>query len=175
MAYINGRLHEVESWDGKSEALPPAPDYVLLIEAAKQGTSSKKGSPQLEITTVVQNEGELHGRKGVFFYNLQLDKDTPRKRLRSLVDACGVPMDANGGIDDQALIGKMFMADVIAESYKDVDVVSNQTIEKTRTRLQSERKVGSAPTAVAPVPTPASPAKFPAPGRGAPVLTPTRS
>lgn len=191
MAHIAGRFHEVNAWGGESEALPAGPDYVLQIEAVEQTVSSKKAVPQLQVTTVVLNEGEYNGRKGMFWYNLDLSKETPRKRIRSLVDATGIALDAEGGFDDADLIGRVFMADVVHEPYKDVDATTGTAIEKTRVRIQNERMVegagqpagDAAPAAVAPAaaPAPAAPAapvaaapRAAAPARPAAAAAPAR-
>jgi hypothetical protein len=176
MAHINGRFHEVSAWSGESEALPPGPDYAFQIEGVEQGVSPQKQTPQLNVTCIVLNEGENYGRKGIFRYNLNLDKEAPRKRLRSLIDATGIPMDADGGIDDQDLIGRQFLADVIAENYDVVDGTTGTKITKTASRIQNERPLdganqaadAAAPQAVAPAPAAAAPAPAPAPAAAAP-------
>jgi hypothetical protein len=168
MAHIAGRLHEVQPWGGESEALPPGPDYALQIESVEQGQSPKKGTPQLNVTCIVLNEGELHGRKAIFRYNLNLEKDAPRKRLRSLVDATGVQMDDQGGFDDQQLVATAFMADVIHEPYDDVDATTGTKIQKIGVRIQNERPLDMQPAAGAAAPAAVAAAPAPAPVAAAP-------
>lgn len=138
MAYIGGKFHEVQGWGGESEALPPGTDYVFRVDKIAQGQSST-GKPQLELDLVVCNEGELKGRASKSWYTLNFEKDTPRKRVRQLIDATGVQMDQAGGIDDQAFIGRYFVGDVVHEPYQKADPVSGQMVEKTRTKICNER------------------------------------
>jgi hypothetical protein len=172
MAHINGRFHEVQAWGGESEALPPAPDYVFQIEAVEQGQSPQKATPQLNVTCLVLNEGELYGRKAIFRYNLNFEGkggDTARKRLKSLIDATQIPLDDQGGINDDDLIGRVLMADVIQETYKVADATTGTQIEKIATRIQNERVVPDANAqAGAPAPAAAAPAPAAAPAAAAP-------
>jgi hypothetical protein len=173
---IHGRLHEVQAWGGSGGLLPPNSDYVFLIEAAAIETSSGKGVPQLCINVKVLNTGEVQGRTGKFWYNLNFEKGKARERLKALTDACAVALDANGSFDDQQVVGRQFMADVVADSYDKVDPTTNQKITKDTTRIQNERALNGAAGATQPgvgfAPAPAAagqPAAF-----GRPGLTPVR-
>lgn len=197
MATIAGRFHEVKGWGGQSESLPPGPDYVFQIDVAQQGQSPKKGTPQLELELTVLNEGELNGRKAFHRLTLNLEKETPRKRMRQLIDATGVPMDGNGNIDDADFVGRIFMADVVEESYEDVDATTGTKISKTAIRVVNERippgaeggQAAAAPSTAAAAlaapaapaaqtrqapaaPAPAAPAAGAAPANGRPVYAP---
>lgn len=177
MAQIHARLNDVEAWGGEGGMLPPG-EYHFMIENAVQA-QSKNGKPQLELDLVVINEGEMKGRKSKQWYTLNFEKDTPRKRLKQLILATGIPLDGNGDFDDAQLKGATFVADLVAEQYEVADQVTGQKLTKDRTRLQNERVAGgasapavrsAAPAAGGFVPN-AAPAAFPAPVRGNP-LTP---
>lgn len=137
MAQIHGRLNDVDAWGGEGGALPPG-EYHFLIEEAKQA-QSKNGKPQLELDLKVLNEGEMKGRSTKQWYTLNFEKDAPRKRLKSLVLATGIPLDGNGDFDDTQLKGTSFVGDVQSETYEVADQVSGQKLVKERTRIVNER------------------------------------
>ena len=139
MARIQGGFNQVQAWGGESEALPPG-EYLFEITEMKQG-QSKNGNPQLEMSVKVHNEGELYGRGGKFWYTLNFQSEVPRKRLKSLIDATGVSIAADGSIEDQEFVGRYFMADVAHETYTVTDPASGNSVEKSRTRIQNERPV----------------------------------
>lgn len=142
MAQIHARLNEVEAWGGEGGALPPG-EYHFLIEEAKQA-QSKNGKPQLELDLKVLSEGEFKGRSTKQWYTLNFEKDVPRKRLKSLILATGIPLDGNGDFDDSQLKGTTFVGDVQVEQYEAVDQVSGgQKVVKERTRIVNERPAGS--------------------------------
>lgn len=155
MAYIGQKLHEVKAWGGESEMLPPGEDYVLMIEKAEQEQSSGKGTLQLAVSVSVLNEGEVNGRKAKFWYNIDPNaKEGSRKRLRSLIDAAGIPLDQAGGFDDQQLVGKVFVADVVHESYKKTDATTGTEVEQMNARIKNERPLPNQQPQAAPPPPP---------------------
>lgn len=173
MAYINGRYHEIEAWNGESSAIPPGSDYVFQVEAVEQKPSSNKGTLQLVVTNVVRG-GEHDGRKAIFRYSIT-DSAGSRGRIKALALACGVQFDQNGGFDDTALIGRVYLADVIHEPYTKTDPVTGQELQKSSARCQNERpyvgQQAAAPQGYAPQPGAAAPApqQMYAPPAGAPV------
>lgn len=174
MAYINERLHEVQSWGGESELLPPADDVTFEIESVAQEVSSAKQTPQLAITARVVSAGELMGRKGKFWYIMgPKAKEASRARLKSLIEACGLNVDQQGGFDDQDLLNRQFVADIVNEPYEKTDPITGSSITKTAARIQNERPVGTAPAAKPASAAPAARPSFPQPRSGAPTLTPT--
>jgi hypothetical protein len=166
MAHVNLRVHEVQGWGGESESLPPGTDYVFEVEKAEQGKSAQKGTPQLTLECVVRWPESLEGRKGWARYYL-IDNKGSRARLRQIVDATGIPLDAQGGFDDQDFVGRVFVADVIVEPYEKTDPTTGTTVSKESARIVNERiyapegAVEAAPPA--PAPQPAQPAAQAAP------------
>jgi hypothetical protein len=164
MSYIQGGLNQVQAWNGVTAGLPPNVDYHFMVETVAQEASRKQGVPQLVLSLTVQNQGEFFGRKHVARYNIDFAKGKSRERLRCLIDACGIPLDANGGFDDAMLVGRVFKADLVAAPYTVSDPVTGQTIQKEGVQLQNERPLTAmtAP-AVAPQPYVAAPAVAPQP------------
>lgn len=137
--YINGRFHEIAAWNGQSSIVPPGDDYVFQIEEAIQKASSGKGVPQLQITVVVCNEGEMAGRKSNFWYSMNFEYPQARSRIKALAEACGIQFDANGGFEDTHFIGKRFMADVVNKPFEKTNASTGEVKTVDRSEIQNER------------------------------------
>lgn len=191
MAYIGQRLHEVKAWDGNSEALPPTDDVLFRITEVKQELSSKKQTQQLVLSLEVVggSSQELVGRKTFARYGIGDGiKEGQRGRLRALVDAAQVPLDQQGGFNDEALVGRVFLADLKLNSYTQTDPVTGASVTKENTQVVNERPAqggqpqmqmqmpqGFAPPQAqgfAPPPPPQVAPGMPAPMMGQPVQAP---
>lgn len=145
MAYIGLGMNNVEAWDGVSGALPPATDVVFRIDSVKQERSSQKGTLQLVVEATVVSQGELFSRKGYLRPIIDVNaKDGSKRRLKQLLDACMIQVDQQGGFDDQHLVGRHFVGDVVSQPYKKTDPATGQTIEKEGSQIVNERPYGQA-------------------------------
>jgi hypothetical protein len=174
-------LAEVAGWGGVGGGLTPG-DYLFLINEVEQ-KQTQGGKPQIQLTmeVVTGADTETHNGQKFMDWRSLSGKKGALGRLKSLLDACGVALDANGGFDDQDLVGRQFWA----EAYQDVAKKTEATGEVTErevTRIRDERPAEGAAEAVAApaaapapaAPTPA-PAPAPAPARAvAPTLTTSR-
>lgn len=159
-------LEAVEAWDGVGSSLPPCDDVTFKILEVKQSLTSKAQKPQLEVKCEVADcaQRDLVGRQLTGYYNLD-NGGTGTKRLRNLVESCGLPLQ---GVDDQHLIGRYFLADVINETYDRTDAQTGKTAPKTSSKIVKERPLGGSPAAA---PQPHAPAA-PQPAAAAPAPAP---
>lgn len=164
MAQIDaGLTADVEAWGGEIVTLPPGP-YQLRVKAADvEEKKDKEGNPRLQL--VVESEvlsGAFAGKNPKSWYNIPRGNDkaaeTARKRLKSLIVACNVPVDGAGNFDTNQLIGCKYNADVIHDTYESgADPLTGKTVQKTAVRIVNERAYGAI----------ASPDNKPANGQGA--------
>jgi hypothetical protein len=93
--------------------------------------------------------------------------------MKALIEASGAVLDAQGGFSRESLVGLFFTADVIIDTFDDIDAKSGQPITKEFTKWIGERAyegVGAVatPRAAAPAPAPAAAAPQGGPRRPAP-------
>jgi hypothetical protein len=134
-------LNEVKPWDGEVNLLPPG-EYLFEVMGCTLGNSSK-GNPQLEFDlTVVQGAltDTLDGAKSKHWVVMT---DKSAGRVRCIVDACGVPMEADGSFDSDHFIGTQFIAEVQENSYEKDDLASGTKVVKTNTKIVKERPVSA--------------------------------
>ena len=116
MPMIDAKLNEVDAWGGESTQLPPGP-YSFRIKSASI-ESKAEGKNQLVVENEVISSGEMKGKTAKSFFMLDFSKDAPRKRLKSLVLATKVPVDAAGNFNSDNLVGTQYDAEVTHESYE---------------------------------------------------------
>lgn len=140
MATIEAGLNDVEAWGGEITQLPPG-EYQFKIKAADVEQKEKDGKviSQLVVDYEVLS-GAFAGKPGKAWFTLNFAKDTPRRRLKSLVTAAGITVSPNGSFDSNQLVGCKLNADVIHESYESgPDPITGVKIEKTAVRIVNER------------------------------------
>jgi hypothetical protein len=74
--------------------------------------------------------------------------------MKALIEASGAQLDAQGGFSRESLVGLYFTADVILDTFDDIDAKSGQPITKEFTKWIGERQyegAAAAPRAAAPV------------------------
>lgn len=142
MPMIDAKLNEVDAWGGESTQLPPGP-YSFRIKSASI-ESKAEGKNQLVVENEVISSGEMKGKTAKSFFMLDFSKDAPRKRLKSLVLATKVPVDAAGNFNSDNLVGTQYDAEVTHESYESKpDPITGQTTTKTATRIVNEMPFGT--------------------------------
>jgi hypothetical protein len=173
-------LAEIAAWGGIGGGLAPG-DYLFRIIAVGQ-KQTQGGKPQIELTmeVVAGADTETHNGQKMLDWRSLSGKSGALARLKSLLDACGVQLDAQGGFDDADLVGREFWAEAFQDIARKTEA-SGQVIEREVTKIRDERSAvdegaattaapAAAPTAPAPAPTPAA-----APARAAaPTLTTSR-
>ena len=142
--------------------------YDFEVEKAIFDLSKNTGKKTLKITAKVVTEGEMLGKKMTGTYVIG-DGDFERRRMKSIVIATGVDVDANGGFNREALQGLVFTADVILDEYKALNPQTGLEEMRPFTKWCSERPVeGVIQTATPSKPTPST---ANAPRRPAPAST----
>lgn len=140
MAIIEANLNEVEAWGGESVQLPPG-EYQFKVKNAD--VESKADGEKTKLQLVVDYEvlsGTFAGKTAKAWFQLDFSKDAPRKRLKSLILACNVPLSPNGSFDTAQLVGCKLNADVTHESYESKpDPITGAKVEKTAVRIVNER------------------------------------
>jgi hypothetical protein len=112
-----GLTSDVPAWNGEAQLTPPG-DYEFSIAEVKRTTSSA-GNPQLQVKFEVQRnaDGSDTPYKGRAVMGWYQETGEGRMRLKNLIQASGVELDARGGFSLSALTGKHLLATVKADSY----------------------------------------------------------
>jgi len=161
-------LRGVAPWDGEGFSVAPG-EYVFEVEEATQEQSSKD-KPQLALGLRIVSglATEVHNDQKMKHWISLTGKAAPR--LRNFLNAVGIEADADGGFDDQDLIGRQFQAEVFESEYqKGTDPVTGAPNMKTSSKIRKERLVeGEAGASQAPAAPPAPLPRAAAPQRPAP-------
>jgi len=164
--YISMNLGDpaITAHDGRSQRIEPG-TYDFEIDKAVFD-QSRKGNRTLRVTAKVANEGEMKGRTLTGSYVISED-EFARRRMKALIEASGAVLDAQGGFSRDSLVGLYFTADVILDTFDDIDAKSGQPITKEFTKWIGERAYEGAGAAPAPRATAPAPAVAAAPQGGA--------
>lgn len=134
-------LTNVNAWGGESTHLPPGP-YSFKIKAANIEAKSE-GKNQLVLDNEVVSDGEMKGKIAKSFFMLDFTKETPKKRLKSLITATRIQL-VNGTFATESLVGTQYDADVIHEDYESkTDPITGQAATKTAIRIVNEMPFGT--------------------------------
>jgi hypothetical protein len=175
-------LADIAAWGGVGGGLTPG-DYLFQITAVEQ-KQTQGGKPQIQLTmeVVAGAETETHNGQKMLDWRSLSGKKGALARLKSLLDACGVQLDAQGGFDDADLIGRQFWAEAFQDIATKTDA-TGATTEREVTKIRDERSAveesgaaEAAPTAAAaPAAAAAAPAPAPAQAAAAPAAAPARA
>jgi pyruvate/2-oxoglutarate dehydrogenase complex dihydrolipoamide acyltransferase (E2) component len=177
-------LADIAAWGGVGGGLTPG-DYLFQITGVEQ-KQTQSGKPQIQLTmeVVAGAETDTHNGQKMLDWRMLGGKKGALGRLKALLDACNIQLDAQGGFDDADLIGREFWA----EAYQDIakkTLPTGEVEEREVTKIRDERSANdtgasaaaavAAPAAPAPAPAQAAPAPAAAPARAvAPTLTTAR-
>jgi hypothetical protein len=139
--FIDMRLNdpELEGWDGRSSRVEPG-FYDFEVTDAQMGQSGK-GNPTLVLTYRVISDGEMSGRTMRQSYAILPDNDGARRRMKNLIDALGAERDAEGRFSPAGLVGLQMHAEVITNTYDDIDPRSGQPVTKESSKLVGEEAI----------------------------------
>ena len=148
--YIGMNLSDpgITAHDGRSQRVDPG-TYDFEIKEAKFD-QSRKGNRTLRVTVAVIDESPMKGRSMVNSYVIS-DDEFARRRMKALIQATDIALDPQGGFSREALIGARFTADVIIDTFDDIDAKTGQPVTRDVTKWQGERlyEGGAAPAAKA--------------------------
>jgi hypothetical protein len=176
--YIPMRLNDpnIQSWDGRSSRVDPGTyDFEIVKVAFDQ---SRRGNRTLVVSGAVITDGPMKGRNMRNSYVIS-DDDFARRRMKAVIEATGAVLDEQGGFAAESLVGLHFTADVITDTFDDIDPKTGQPVSREVNKWIGERMVEgehvAAPTPPQPraaAPAPAAAGRRPAPpangGRPAP-------
>jgi hypothetical protein len=147
--YIGMNLSDpnITAHDGRSQRIEPG-TYDFEIDKAVFD-QSRKGNRTLRVTARVVTDGEMKGRTLVGSYVISED-EFARRRMKALIEAAGAQLDAQGGFSKDAIVGLHFTADVILDTFDDIDAKSGQPVTKEFTKWIGERAYEGQPVAAAP-------------------------
>ena len=142
--YISMNLSDpgITAHDGRSQRIEPG-TYDFEIDKAVFD-QSKKGNRTLRVTARVVTENEMKGRTLIGTYVIS-DDEFARRRMKALVESSGAMLDAKGGFSREALVGLHFTADVILDTFDDIDAKTGQPVTKEFTKWIGERPYEGTP------------------------------
>jgi hypothetical protein len=130
-------MNEVSAWDGASNPLPPA-EYLFEVDSCVVG-NSKNNNPQLEFDLIVVTGAESDLYNGTSRKHWVPMTTKAAGRVRCILDACGVQMDAEGGFDSDHFTGARFIAEVFEDTYSKPNLETGGETEKTVNKIRKER------------------------------------
>jgi hypothetical protein len=169
-------LADIAAWDGEGGGLTPGM-YLFHINEVEQTTAQSSGKPQLHLKmTVVQGaDSEAHNGQDFQDWRPLAGKKGALGRLKSLLDACAIQLDGNGGFDDQELVNREFWAEAFEDDAPNPSAEDPGRTKKV-TRLRKEMAVEGQEAATPPpppaAPAPKAPATPAAPARATPPAAP---
>jgi len=139
--FIDMRLNdpELEGWDGRSSRVDPG-FYDFEVTDAQMGQSGR-GNPTLVLSYRVISEGPMNGRGQRMSYAILPDNDGARRRMKNLITALGAETDPEGRFSLQGLIGLQMHAEVVTNTYDDIDPRSGQTVTKESSKIVGEEPI----------------------------------
>jgi hypothetical protein len=154
-------LNEVAAWDGGASGNLPIGEYEFEVAAATVGLA-KTGTKNVEFDLMVVAGAETDTVNGATKKHWVYLTDKSAGRVRSMLDACGVQMDANGAFDTDHFIGQHFIAEVFEDTYEKPNLTSGTVDTKTTNKIRKERPVsagftGQEPAAETQAPAPSAP------------------
>jgi hypothetical protein len=178
-------LNEVEAWDGASSGVLPIGEYVFDVTACTITNAKSSGMAQLEFDLTVAAGAATDACNGMTKKHWASLSPKAAARVRNLLDACGVGVDAEGGFDSDLFVGTQFIGEVFEDSYEKANLATGGTDTKTNNKIRKERPVSAgfegqeAPAETAPATAapraparPVAPAAPAAPARPLPPGTP---
>lgn len=139
--FLGNKLNNVTPNDGAQGFAAPSPgEHEFEIKDVTLG-QTKKGDKMMLTVQFEVAEGEDKGKQCRGWYVLDPENEFNLARLRALLDAAGVAIDANGGFSKNSLIGAHLLATVENEERPDGMDANGKEVVKIFTRLNRERPV----------------------------------
>ena len=140
--YIDLGLNDVSASDGSFVLLPPG-QYGLEVTKV-EGGQSKAGNPKmvlhLKVFAALQeaNENQI-GQVVQSSMVLDKGKEFARRRLKNVVQACGVAIDDRGGFNPQEMLEGRILAEVKLETYTEQNAMTGEKVERPSMRIFNEK------------------------------------
>lgn len=136
---------DLAAWGGENEMLELG-TYIFEIEKAAVAPSKKAGNPTLVVSFRVVSEGTQKGKMIRGYYSLMPDQRASRMRLKNLLLAIGLPLNAEG-FSINAMVGLQCFGEIIPNEYIADDQRTGLQTKRTNVKLCNERPLQ--PAAVA--------------------------
>jgi hypothetical protein len=155
----------VPAWDGTSRRVDPGTyDFEIVKVGSEQ---SRKGNNTLVVHAAVRTDGTMKDRQMRNSYVISTE-DYAVRRMKALLQATGAIVDEQEGFAPESLIGCRFTADVVEDTFNDLDPKTGQQVSRTGTKWIGERAVEGSARVTQPARPAAQPAAQPATRRPAP-------
>ncbi len=147
LGYIDVNLNEVDAWDGAVSLVNPG-EYVMRVTDVKKG-QSKAGKPKLVLTyevveSLTEGNEEMIGRTVIQSQSLDFSSDAVKGRVKSLVLALTGELSKRGGFDPDAFVDQEMLCEIVAETYSEMNPLTQEPIEKNTISIIRERPVSAA-------------------------------
>ena len=132
-------LNDTTAWDGEQSMLPPG-EYLFEVVDCTIKPPKKEGQfAQLEFDLEVvagADSDQSNGSQKKHWLSL-----SPKAagRVRNMIDACGVPIEADGGFDSDNFKTTRFIAESYEDSYDKPDLATGEVTAKVTSKLRKER------------------------------------
>jgi hypothetical protein len=149
--FLGQKLVTATPNDGASGyAAPASGEYEFEIKEVILGQTKKGDKMMLTVQFEVASEGTEKGKQCRGWYVLDPENDFHIERLKSLLDAAGVAIDANGGFSKNSLVGAHLLATIENQERSDGMNSEGKETVKVFTRLNRERPLAVASKVVPP-------------------------
>lgn len=132
-------LHETTAWDGEQSMLPPG-EYLFDVVDCTIKPPKKDGQfAQLEFDLEVVAGADSDQSNGTQKKHWLSLSPKAAGRVRNMIDACGVPIDADGGFDSDNFKNTRFIAESYEDSYDKPDLATGETKAIVTSKIRKER------------------------------------
>lgn len=147
LGYIDVNLNEVDAWDGSVSLVNPG-EYIMKVMDIKRG-QSKAGKPKLVLTyevveSITEGNEDMIGRTVIQSQSLDFSSDAVKGRVKSLVMALTGELSKRGGFDIDSLLEQEMLCEIVAETYSEMNPLTQEPVEKNTISIIRERPVSAA-------------------------------
>jgi len=133
---------EIEPHDGERKIIDPG-EYDFEITGVEQ-SQSRAGNPTMVTTNKVISDGDTKGREMRNYYSLKGDNVFSKGRFKAIVQATGVQINSDGGVQVQSFIGTRFRGKVVEEEFEGQNRQTGAPEMRTWSKIVSETTIVSA-------------------------------
>ena len=136
-------LNETAPWDGEASVLPPGEYAFEVVDAIIKEAKTSEKFPSLVLDLVVTGGADSEQYNGVKRKHFVSLSPNAAGRLRNIIDACHVPIEADGGFTTETFLGTGFIAEAYEDTYEKPDLASGNSVTKTVGKIHKERPIES--------------------------------
>jgi len=136
-------LNKTSAWDGEANILPPGEFAFEIVDCVILPAKSADKHPQLEFDLTVIGGADTDQYDGSSKKHWLSLSPNAAGRVRNMLDACGVAIDADGGFDSDGFKGTSFIAEVYEDSFEKPDLNTGTTATKITSKMRKERPMSA--------------------------------